>query len=746
VHTASCPKGFSWRSLFLRVSFAVVLLVMLVSAVGLGVGLLTYKSYAKGLVPPEQLAVNRPSAGAVILDRGGKTLYRYVDDKDGLRHPITLDQVSPAFLGATIATEDATFYSNPGVNIRGLERAATENIGPFLKGNTLSGTGGSSITQQLVKNLYIAGNERSERSIDRKIRELVFALELTKRYSKDQILTWYVNQISYGGVYSGVESGSQAYFGKPARDLTLAEAALLAGIPQSPAAYDPQNNLEAAMQRRNQVLDLVERRGSVQIGESTYYQPTHEQIEAARNTPVEIHASAFPIEAPHFVLSYVAPQLEALVGKDAMLRGSLVVTTTLDLDLQYIAQANLERLIAQNERASNAHNGAVAIIQPSTGEIVTMLGSRDYFRDDIEGRVNNLLAINSPGSSFKPFVYLASFLNLNWSPGTLIEDTPVSYKESNGTVFSPENPNHQYNGTLSLRNALGNSLNVAAFKVAQQLGVPKIVDFARSMGITSLEGSYGPAIAIGGVDLRALDLTYAYSVLANGGVMAGQDTFAPSRATESTVQPIAILKIESPSGVLFDVNQHRTERRIAPAEYTYLVTDILKDGRAECITFGCGGLNVPGYDIAVKTGTSEPYDPKGVNKGKIGETWAFGYTPDITVGVWAGNSDNSPVVNIFSTTISFAVMKDTIRAAYNGRPQTAFTRPPGVATRSVCVAAPQRQTAESQPGDSPQPQQPQVDPRNPLALFFPQFFGLGPDGQPLPPPQVCTSDLVVTRG
>jgi membrane peptidoglycan carboxypeptidase len=499
------------------------LLVLLVTASGLGMGLMAYKSYAKGLVPPEELSVNQPSAGAVILDRYGKVLYRYVDDKDGLRHPIPLDQVSPAFLAATIATEDASFFSNPGVNLRGLERAAMENIGPLLRGATLTGTGGSSITQQLVKNLYISGEQRSERSIDRKMRELVFAVELTKRYSKQRILQWYVNQISYGGVFSGVEAASQAYFGKPAAELTLAEAALLAGIPQSPAAYDPLNNLDAALARRNQVLDLIERRQEIQIGPDSFYRPPPRKSGCPQRA---VRSATLPIEAPHCALLCCAA-LEALVGKDAVLRGGLTVTTTLDLDMQYKAQANLERWIAQYENSSNAHNGAVAIVDPKTGEIMTMLGSRDYWRDDVEGKVNNLLAPNSPGSSFKPFVYLASFLNLNWAPGTMIEDSPVSYRESNGTVFSPENPNHGYNGTITLRSALGNSLNVPAFKVALQLGVPKIVDFARSMGFTSLTGFYGPAIAIGGVDLKPLDLTYGYSVLANGGLMAGQDTFAP---------------------------------------------------------------------------------------------------------------------------------------------------------------------------------------------------------------------------
>jgi membrane peptidoglycan carboxypeptidase len=727
-------------SLAFKILGSLVFVVLVMAAGVLSAGLVTYESYARDLVPPEELAVNRPSAGAIILDRNGKLLYRYVDDKEGLRYPVRLDQVSPAFLAATIATEDANFFTNPGVNVRGLVRAARENVGPLLREEELSGTGGSSITQQLVKNLYIAGDERAERSLDRKARELVFALELTKRYPKTQILEWYVNEISYGGLLSGVEAASQSYFAKPASELTLAEAALLAGIPQSPAAYDPRNNLEAAVERRGQVLDLMLRRSEIRIGPESFYTPDQEEIEAARSAPVELVPPSFPIEAPHFVFSYIAPQLEALVGKDAMLRGGLVVTTSLDLDLQYQAQDNLERWLQQHERSSNTHNGAVAVIKPSTGEILTMLGSRDYWREDIDGRVNNLLAPNSPGSSFKPFVYLASFLNLRWTPGTIIQDTPVTFRESNGTTFSPTNPNKRYNGSITLRNALGNSLNVPAFKTAMEVGVPRIVDFARSVGLTSLDSTYGPAISIGGVDLKPLDLTYAYTVLANGGVMAGHNALAPSSATERTIQPISILKIESPDGLIFNVDDYRTQRRIVPEEHAYMVTDVLSDGGAQCIIFGCGGLTIPGYRVAVKTGTSEPYDPKGPNAGKIGETWAFGYTPDIVVGVWAGNSDNQPIVNIFSTTISYRVMRETLLNTYAGKPQTPFVMPAGLVRRQVCVAAPQE---PQDPMLAAQAQQPQQRSQLPPSLFGLAQLIPGFALPELPPAQVCSSDLAL---
>ena len=722
-----------------RLAFIGVFFGLVGVAIVLGAGLVTYKTYARGLVPPTQLGVNRPSTGAVILDRNGKLLYRYVDDKDGIRDPVTLDKVNPAFLAATIATEDPDFYTNPGVSARGLERAVSQNIGPFIHGETLAGSGGSSITQQLVKNLYFDQQAKTSRDIDRKVREMVFSLELTKEYAKTQILQWYVNQISYGGQFNGVEAASQAYFGKPASDLTLGEASLLAGIPQSPVAYDPETNLQAALQRRNEVLDLMSRYDSIQVGDNAFYHPNPQEIADARNAPVNILPVNFPIQAPHFVLTYVQPELEQLVGKDALLHNGLVVTTSLDLDLQNAAQDGLEHWIEQYEAKTNDHNGAELVIQPKTGELLAMVGSRDYWRDDIDGNVNNLLALNSPGSSFKPFVYLLSFLQQHWTPGTPLQDTPVTYKETNGTTFSPTDPDHSYHGTVSLRTALGNSMNIVAFKTAQQVGVGPIVDFAHSLGFSGFNGTYGPAIAIGGVDLRGIDLTYAYAMLANNGAMIGQDTFAPDNTNGAPVQPIAVLKIDSPNGTIFNVDDHRTQRQVVPPEYPYMITDILSDPSAVCITFGCGGVSIPGYKVAVKTGTSQPYDQSGPNKDSIGETWAFGYTPDWVVGVWAGNADNAPLTNILSTDVAWHAMRDTLLAAYNGGPETPFTRPPGIVTKQVCqtIAPP-----PPDPNTLQLPQSPFVAQRQPgLPFFFQQQpLAIVP---PAPPQQICTSDIGV---
>jgi membrane peptidoglycan carboxypeptidase len=648
-----------------------------------------YQHYGDKFVPPDRMAVNTPAGGAKIYDRNGTLLYQYVDDRDGLRKPVPLDQISPWLIAATIATEDASFYTNEGVNTRGLVRAMWQNFNP-LSGHFLDGSGGSSITQQLIKNVYFPPSKQYQRSIDRKLTEIVFSLKLTDEYSKDQILTWYLNQISYGGLYNGAEAASQGYFGKPAKDLTLPEAALLAGLPASPAAYDPLQHPDAALERRNQVLDLLGSRLRLRVAEDRTYIPNLKEVEAAKDAPLGVvNRRPFTIEAPHFVLSYVQPELEARYGRDALYHGGLSVTTSLDLGLQKKANELLEQYVTQFEAQSNSHNGAVTVIDPRSGEILVMVGSRDYFRDDIQGQVNNTLAAMSPGSAFKPFVYLASFVKANFGPGTPIEDAPVSYREADGTVFSPRNPAGDYHGRITLRNALGNSLNIPAFKLAQATGVNDVVSFGKKAGITTLDGNYGPSIAIGGVDMTPLDLAFAYSVLANGGTMRGQQAVVSHGAGERTVDPVAVLKVTDRDGhVVHEAKSVKRETQVATPQQTFLVNSILSDPNAQCWTFGCGGLSVPGVQAAVKTGTSEPFDPRGPDAGKIGGTWAFGYTPDVVVGVWAGNTDRAPVTNILSTSIAFRTMRDTMLAYFDGARASRFQVPPGVQRGRVCYTIP----------------------------------------------------------
>src|SRR5919106_4885127 len=455
-------------------------------AVVMASGINVYDTYADDLIPPDQLAINEPSYGAKIYDRNGILLYEYVDDKSGLRRPVELENVPDSFLAATIATEDDSFFTNPGVNFRGLVRAGVENLG-LGDVDAFGGSGGSSITQQLVKNVYMTNEERQERwseaGINRKIKETVYAMELTERYSKERILKWYVNQISYGGLYSGVEAAAQGYFTKSASELTLAQAATLAGIPQSPSQYDPVNNPEGAVARRNQILDLMLRQGPIRIGAEAFFAVTPEEVAAAQQEPLQISDRRFAVEAPHLVLQYVQPQLEALWGHEDLLKAGLVVTTSLDLNLQYRTAEIMEHWIREYESASNSHDGSMMIMDPKTGEVLVMLGSRDYWNDELQGKNNNATSCNSPGSAFKPFAYLTTFLELGWTPGTMLLDTPASFPQGPGLEpFVPRNPAGNFQGPVSLRNALGNSLNVPANKAAAAVGPNRVVAQAQKIG------------------------------------------------------------------------------------------------------------------------------------------------------------------------------------------------------------------------------------------------------------------------
>jgi membrane peptidoglycan carboxypeptidase len=663
----------------------VLLLLVLTALVVFGAsatavaGLVMYQSYADELVPPEEAISQLPSGGAKIFDRNGRLLYEYVDDFSGLRQPVPLTEVSQYLIDATIATEDDTFYENPGVNIKGLLRAAYENFFPGAAPGFLEGSGGSSITQQLVKNVYIPQEERQKRSIPRKIKETVYALELSRRYSKDQILEWYLNQISYGGLYNGIEAAAQGYFGKHASELNLQEAALLAGIPASPQAYDPINSPDGALGRRNWVLGRMAEEGYV----------TEEEAYVAALSPLELTPQRFPIEAPHWVLNYIEPQLEQLFGREALLRDGLRVYTTLDLDLQKQAEAILEEWISAFEESSDGHNGALVAMDPNTAEILVYVGSRDYFRDDILGRNDMAQAVNSPGSAFKPFTYVTAFMELGWGPGTLILDTPVSFTEMDGDVFTPRNPAGDFKGPITVRNALGSSLNVPAFKTILYAGVSNVVETAKKMGITSLDDrQFGPSLTIGGVDVSVVDMVYGYSVFANEGVMKGVPTTAARPEGNRNLDPVSILRVENLQGevlypLTFDEAQtgpKLEEERIIPETYAYLISDILSDPQAQCMTFGCGGLSID-RRMAVKTGTSEPYEELRA----IGDTWALGYTPDLVAGVWAGNADNSPMVNITSTSISWRALRDFMLAAHEGKPARWFERPEGLVEASVCV-------------------------------------------------------------
>lgn len=672
------PKAARWVQALVGISLMFMVCMVCVSAVAVGGGLYArdrYEREAKGVVPPEQILARWPGGGARVYDRNGVLLYQFLDEFGGLRRPVPLAEISPWLREATISTEDATYYENNGLNVKGLARAAVENFTPFHGTGILEGTGGSSITQQLAKNVYIPREERYERTVSRKLKEVVIALELTKRYPKDQILEWYLNSISYGGVYVGIEAAADGYFGKPAKDLTLAEASILAGIPQSPRAYDPLGNPAGAKRRQGEVLALMVRHGSITQAE-------------ADSADAEIltfrREERFDILAPHFVLGPLASEIGARFGPRAIFDDGLEIMTTLDMRVQRIAEAKLEEHLSQHEKVSGGHNGAVQVIDPRTGQILAYAGSRDYFRDDIEGRNDMTTALRSPGSMLKPFTYLAAFQK-GWSPGTYILDSKIEITDpANGKLFSPTNPNEKYSGLLTAAQSLGNSLNVTALKTIMFSGVPDTVSLLTKSGFTTLDDprGYGPALTLGGVDVTLGDAMFAYSVLANGGVARGQSAVVPHDQGERTLDPVILLSVQSARGWDYHPPAPR-EQRVAAESVTYLATSIISDPKNTCIVWTCGALEVPGRPTAHKTGTSAPFENSTTD---IGDTWAFGYTPDLVVGVWIGNADKRPMQNIYSTTIAWPIWRDVIGAVSEqmGLPPKPFVKPATVAEATLC--------------------------------------------------------------
>jgi membrane peptidoglycan carboxypeptidase len=647
------------------VAFVITLLVF--------IALSYYTGVSSGLKTPAEVIASR-GGGAKIFDRNGVLLYEFLDEERGYQEWVKLEDVSPWMIKATLAVEDPSFYSNPGINFRGLLRAAYENFVPgedFFKGS-----GGSSITQQLAKMLYFTPEERAERTVPRKLREMTIAFELTRRYDKDQILEWYLNEAPYGGAFIGVEAAARHYFSVSAKDLSLTQAAFLAGLPQSPSRYDPISRFEAARQRERQVLDLMHDHGFISAAE----------IWMAKIEEIELHLSSPPFLAPHFVM-YVGDYIKATLGEDALYRGGLEVWTTLDLALNLRANAELEKHVRQFEASTDAHNGSVIVIDPTTGQILAMVGSRDYFRDDIQGQVNDVLSLNSPGSALKPFTYVTAFME-GWSPDWPVVDTPINYREEDGTVFTPRNPGKgQTYGVLPVKKALGNSLNIPAFKTILWIGVDKMVATARAMGITTLDRQLGPAITLGGVDVTLLDLTYAYSVFANNGSMAGARTTLSLPQGNRQLDPICVLQATDRHGnVLIDNTKPETLPVIGP-QYAYLITSILSDDSNREMIFGQGSvLNIPGWQVAVKSGTSQPFKASPEDPTKpTSDTWSVGYTRDVAVGVWIGNNDNSHMKNIYSTTIAGATWHDITLIALEGKRPHEFVRPEGLVEATVCV-------------------------------------------------------------
>jgi len=538
----------------------------------------------------------------------------------------------------------ASSIQNVGVDPIAVVRAVYYNV---TEGEIVSG--GSTITQQLARSVLLSPQERSEKTLSRKIREAVLAVELARRYPKDKILEIYLNQIYYGNLAYGIEAASQTYFGKSATGLTLAEAALLAGLPQSPALYDPFTNPEVAKARQQVVLGLM-----VEAG---YISPA--QAVAAYEEELQYIPPRADFPAPHFVV-YVRQLLEARYGPELLYQEpGIRVQTALDPRIQTIAEEEVTRQIDALQ-GKNVTNGAVVVLNVKTGEILAMVGSADFNDESIDGQVNVAMRPRQPGSSIKPLTYLAAF-EAGWTPSTLIMDVPVEYPDWAGGVYRPLNYDGKFHGPVLLRAALANSYNIPAVKTLEFVGLPALKEMAERLGVTTLtRDDYGLSLALGSGEVTLLELTGAYQAMANGGLR---------------VPPVAVLQVSDSFGRVIDEYHPPEGTPVLRPEHAYLITHILADNQARTPAFGpSSSLNLS-RPAAAKTGTTNDFR----------DNWTIGYTPDIVVGVWVGNADNSPMQGISGVGGAGPIWHNVMERALEGTPVRDFIRPPTIVEMEICA-------------------------------------------------------------
>ncbi len=657
-------------------SVAGLALAVALVAGAVGGAVTAYDNFTRTLPSPETIGeqTNEQFKTTRIYDRTGQTvLYEIYDPQGGNRTVIPLDQIPLNLRLASIALEDKDFYTNPGFDVRGLGRALVNNwLGLPIQG-------GSSITQQLVKNVAIEPDERVARSYERKLREVVLAWELTRRYpgieGKDQILEWYLNTVYFGHLAYGVQAAAETYFGKSAADLTLAEAAMLATLPRSPGANPIDDPDEA---RRQQAIALDE------MAEEGYI--TRAQAEEARRAPLgqpRQRTERASLLAPHFAV-WVRQLLEQRYGPEKLYRGGLQVITSLDLRLQGLAESAARAHIARLQAADkNVTNASVVSLDPTTGQVLAMLGSIDYWDAGIDGQVNVALSPRQPGSAFKPITYATAF-GQGYTPATMILDVRTTFPQPGRPPYVPENYDRKYHGPVLLRTALANSYNIPAVKLLEMVGIPNVQAMAHHMGINGLNGQYGLALTLGGGEVTLLDLTYAYSVLAAQGRMLGAP--APDlrrRIGYRELDPAPILRVTDSAGNILDDFSAPEEQAVLTPQQAFLVTDILSDNKAREPAFGLDSplhLNRP---AAAKTGTTNDWR----------DNWTVGYTPQLVTGVWVGNANGQPMREVSGVDGAAPIWHDFMLAALDGQPPLPFARPDGLEWVEVCGLSGLRSTA-----------------------------------------------------
>lgn len=605
---------------------------------------LFYFTILKDLPLPTKLSSTNTPQSSEIFDRNGKLLYTIFDKKDQTFIP--LDQIPKYMQEATIAIEDKSFYQHGAIDFRGILRAAVSIV--FHR----QIQGGSTLTQQLVKNSLLT----SEQTIPRKIKEIILAFATEFIYSKNQILEMYLNQTPYGGTAWGVEAAAENYFGKHAKDLDLAESALLAGLPQAPSELSPFGaHPEEGKERQVEVLQAMQDQGYI----------TKSQEQKAEKEVLNYRKISNNIEAPHFVL-YIKDLLISTYGEQMVENGGLKVTTSLDSNIQNSAQKAVTTEVDALPSYYHVTNGAALITKPGTGEILAMVGSKDYFDTKIAGNVNITNSLRQPGSSIKPINYALGLLN-GYNAATTFIDQPICFPNQGGKDYCPVNYDGKWHGLLQMRYALGNSINIPAVKMLELNGVNAMVATASAMGITTFTDPqrYGLSLTLGGAEVKMTDMTTAYAVFANYGYRVN-------------LHPI--LKVTDKNGkILQQYNPLPSSifgKKVLPDGVAYIISDILADNGARLMEFGDNSqLKIPGQTVSVKTGTTNDFR----------DNWTIGYTPSYLVAAWVGNSDNTPMSGLVSGITGAApIWNDIMSELLKNKTPEPLLRPADVIQKQVC--------------------------------------------------------------
>lgn len=578
-----------------------------------------------------------------IYDRTGEVLL-YDLHQDVKRTIVPFEDISYHIKNATVAIEDDQFYGHWGVDPRAIIRAALSNL---TAGDLLGGQGGSTITQQVIKNSIL----ENEKRLTRKIKEAILSLKLERVLTKDQILSHYLNESPYGGTIYGVEEAAQAFFGKSAQDITLPEAAYLAALPQAPTRLSPYgNNPDLLENRQKLVLERMLINNFI----------NQEEYEAAIAAEVTFQPQAVTgIRAPHFVM-YVKEQLVAMYGEEALSDKGFRVITSLDWELQQEAERIVAEKVAINEEKYNASNAGMVAMDPQTGDVLVMVGSRDYFDEEIDGNFNVTLAPRQPGSSIKPIVYASAFQE-GYTPDTVVYDVKTQFstacEASDPTslepCYSPNNYNNKFLGPITLRNALPQSLNIPAVKVLYLTGLKDAIKLASDMGINTLNDPdrLGLTLVLGGGEVKLLEHTGAYSTFANEGIKAQQRT---------------ILRVEDAGGNIVEETEVQSTR-VLSRDVALMISDILSDNEARAPLWGYNSLvHFPNRDVAVKSGSTN----------NLRDAWVMGYTPNLVVGTWVGNNDNAVMGGGLSGLITTPMWRAFMDVAVESVENIDFPQPP----------------------------------------------------------------------